>query len=85
MLFMGLTRVVLPLVELLQFPLQKLFIAGLDVDLLVGRFPRNGGLRLVRRFDICSAPIVRILMSSSSNDQPSLELVRSGKCHGIAL
>ncbi len=84
MFLVGLTRVVLPLVGLLQFPLREIGIVGLDVDLLVGRLPRNDGHRLVRRIDSCNVIIVCSLLPSSSGDQPSLELVRSGHSRDIA-
>ena len=84
MLAVGLTRVVLPLVRLHQFPLQELVVVCLGVDLLVGGFPGDDGHRLVRRFDGCGVPIGRSLLPRSSNGQPGFELICPGHCRRIA-
>jgi len=78
MLAMGLTRVVLPLIGLLEFSLHDFVVVGLGVDLLVTRFHRYDGHRLIRRFDGSGVPILSSLLPCSSSDQPSLELIRFG-------
>ena len=83
MLDVGLTRVVFPLVRLVQLPLEELVVllvlrlGGGGGPWRPGRRFRERGGRLVRQFNRCGEPVIRPVKAKLSGDQPLLAYVES--------